>query len=218
MKGLKSGVLVALALAVLLATAGPAAATVMATSSQANSSPWWDPIGNTVNSSVTGKAPSVSFVIPGIGAVTCMVQFSGYVPVTHTKLNITGIKFGGCTWPGGTVSAVTADAHSLTPWVAHLTTFLFPPSATGTINIPPVSPLSIFLTTMGQQFNVTIPGQSIRFTWTNNTTSLVINEPTVSFTGTAPAPPMGTKLQIIGTFTVLPDTAADTLNVTLNSA
>jgi hypothetical protein len=217
MKGLKSGVFVVLALAVMLASASPAYATVQFTNSQANASPWWTPIGDTVQSSVTGKAPSISFVIPGVGAVTCWSTFSGYVPSTHTQMNITFIDFYNCTWPGGTVSAVMTPVNSLTPWVAHLTTFLFPPSATGTINIPPVSPLSIYLTSAGQQFNVTIPAQSIRFTWTNNTTSLVINDPTVSFNGTPPAPPAGTKLQITGMYTVKTDTLTDTIDVTLMS-
>ena len=210
--------LVVLALAVAVMAVAPVAqATVMFTNSQANSSPWWDPIGDTVQSSVTGKAPTVSFVIPGVGAVTCMSQFSGYVPATHTQLKITGIQFFNCFGPGGVAVPVTTPVNSLTPWALHLTTFLFPPSAIGTLNIPPNSPISMQVPVGGQVATVTIPGQSIRFTWTNNTTSLVINDPTVSFNGTAPAPPMGTKLQIIGTWTVLPDTKTDNLNVTLMS-
>ena len=217
MKGLRNGVFVVLAFTMVLATAGPAHATVQFTHSQVNASPWWDPIGDTVQSSVTGKAPSISFVVPGVGAVTCWSTFSGYVPATHTQLKITYIDFYNCTWPGGTVSFVWTPVNSVTPWVAHLTTFLFPPSAAGTINIPPNSPLSMQLTSAGMPIDVTVPAQSIRFTWTNNTTSLVINDPTVSFNGTPPVPPMGTKLQIMGMYTVRPDTVTDTINVTLMS-
>ena len=220
MRGLKTGVLVALTLAVTMVAAAPAYATVAFTDSQANASPWWNPIGNTVNSSVTGRAMSLSFVVPGAGAVTCMVQFSGYVPVTHTQIRINGVSFRNCISDMGTVSAVQSPVNSQTPWLLHLTTFAFPPSAAGTLNIPPNSPISIFRTLNGVQCDITIPGQSIRFTWTNNNTSLVVSDPTVSFRGTgAPlCPAAGTRMQVFGMFTVRPDTNADNLNVTLNSA
>jgi hypothetical protein len=215
MKGLKGGLFALLAVVILLVSAVPAHATATATNSLANASPWWDPIGDTTQSSVTGSALSISFAIPGVGAVTCSSKFSGYVPSTHTQLNITGIIFSTCT--GGNVRRVFTPVNSVTPWVAHLTTFLSPPSATGTINIPPNSPLTLLLTQNGLQFNVTVPGQSIRFTWTNNTTSLVINDPTVSFNGRPPAPPVGTKLQVTGIYAVRTDTPNDTINVTLIS-
>ncbi|HEY6779405.1 MAG TPA: hypothetical protein VI111_00535, partial [Thermoleophilaceae bacterium] len=178
MKGLKTGVLVALTLTVALATASPAYATVAFTDSQANASPWWNPIGDTIQSSVTGFAANLSFVVPGAGAVTCMVRFSGYVPQTHTQMRITNVQFRNCTSDMGTVSGVGSPVNSQTPWLLHLTTFLFPPSATGTLNIPAVSPISIVRTWMGMQCDITIPAQSIRFTWTNPTTSLVFNDPT----------------------------------------
>jgi Tfp pilus assembly major pilin PilA len=216
MNGFKRCVLVAAMVAAVLATvAGPAYATVANTSSVTNSAPWWAPIGNTVNSRVTGKAPSLSFVVPGAGAITCPTQFSGYVPVTHTKLNITGVQFGNCTSTMGTISAAETPVNSVTPWVAHVTFLDSSGSATGTINIPTNSHISIHRTQMGMQCDLTIPEQSIRFTWTNDLTSMTINEPTVSFTGNGGGlcPPVGTTMQMIGTFTLLPDTVTDNLNV-----
>ena len=221
MRAFKSGVLLALTLALAVAAAGPAYATVQFTDSQSNSSPWWTPIGNTVNSSVTGKATNMSFVIPGAGAVTCMVQFSGYVPVTHTQIRIGSVAFSRCTSDMGTVSGVSTPVNSLTPWLLHLTDFTAPPSARGSLNIPFNSPISIIRTMAGRSCDITLPAQSIRFTWTNTTTSLVINDPTISYRGSTAGdplcPPVGTRLQITSTFTVLPDTRADNLNVTLVS-
>jgi hypothetical protein len=221
MRGLKTGLLVALTLTAALAVASPAYATVNFTDSQANASPWWSPIGNTIDSSVTGFSASLSFIIPGAGAVTCIVQFSGYVPQTHTQMKITSVIFNNCTSNMGTVSAVFSPVNSLTPWLLHLTTFLFPPSAAGTLNIPANSTISIMRTLMGRQCSITIPAQSIRFTWTNRTKSLVFGDPTVSFTG-APAgnplcPLVGTRMQVAGVFTLRPDTVEDNLLVTLMS-
>ena len=218
MRGLKTGVLVALMLAATMVAASPAHATVAFTDSQANASPWWNPIGNTVNSSVTGRAINLSFVIPGAGAVTCMVGLSGYVPQTHTQMRIGRVAFNGCTSNMGTVSAVQSPVNSPTPWLLHLTTFVFPPSATGTLNIPPNSPISIIRTLNGVQCDITIPGQSIKFTWTNINTSLAIGDPTVVFRGTgAPLCPAAGRMQVTSMITLHPDTSADNLDVTLVS-
>jgi hypothetical protein len=184
MKAVRSGALVALLLALALAVAAaPAHATVIHTDSQTNSSPWWDPIGNTVDSWVTGKSASISLVIPGAGAVTCTSTFSSYVPTTHTQMTLFEIDFETCVSDKGTVSSVTTTVNSPTPWKIHLTDFTFPPSAAGTVNIAANSPISIKRTDNGKDCDITIPGQSVRFTWTNNNTSLVINDATVSFTG-----------------------------------
>jgi hypothetical protein len=219
MRELKTGVLIALTLALTVATAGPAFATVQFTDSQSNSSPWWTPIGSTVNSSVTGKAASMSFIVPGAGAVTCAVQFSGYVPATHTQIRINDVQFRTCTSDMGTVSGVTTPVNSLTPWLLHVRTFVAP-SASGTLNIPFNSPISIIRTMLGRSCDITLPAQSIRFSWTNATTSLVFNDATISYRGVSGnplCPPMGTRLQVTSTFTVRPDTSADNLDVTLMS-
>jgi hypothetical protein len=223
MKALKAGVLAALVLvSAVVVVASPAFATpnITASSGSGAVAPFITPIGNTTNSSINGVSTDSGFVFVLPGGIRMRILCAdstarGYVVQTHTRGLVTSLTFSSCTSGLGGAVTVATSASSTRPWFLHVRSSSGD-SSTGSVEIP--SSGSATITTSVPRCTIVFSPQSIFGTFTHNSRSLVINDPTMAFTLTAGSgascPSPATPPSQFGSYTLRPSTARDDIGVT----